>query len=350
MVETYLADLEARIDPAVEDELLGSWQQFCDGQASPGIFAPRRRQSSPPGVEWPRVWVNDALDQPERMVLQQLGGCSAALASGSGAVLNVRSNFGTGILASLFGVTAFPMERELDTLPTNYPVVGGKEGIQRLLDRGVPDTRRQLMAKVLAMGAYYLELFQRYPKIQRYVQIYHPDFQGPIDNVELLWGSGLFLDLVDDPDQVSALLGLVTDTYIQSMRAWFELVPPRGETSAHWGLLHRGHVMLREDSLMNLSPSIYRDLILPHDQRIFDEFGGGAIHFCGRGTHFISHLSGLRGLAAINLSQPELNDMEKIYRFTVDRGINLLDLKHSAAESALARGRDLHGRVHCGFS
>ena len=347
MLETYLADLENRIDPAVEDELLANWQQFCDGQAPEGIFAPRRRKVSPPGVEWPRVWINDALDDPEMMVLQQLGSCSATLASGSGNVMNVRSNYGTGILASLFGVRAFRMERELDTLPTNYPLTGGKDGIRRALDAGAPDVRAGLMTRVLAMGAHYLEIFARYPKIQRYVHIYHPDLQGPIDNVELLWGSGMFLDIIDEPELVSAFLELVTDTYCQALRNWFDLVPPRGKYAAHWGVMHRGQVMLREDSLMNLSPAIYRDLIRPQDQRVFDEFGGGAVHFCGRGTHFISHLASLNGLSAVNLSQPHLNDMEKIFQHTLDRGINLLSLQRDAAAVALARGRDLRGRVHC---
>lgn len=348
MIETYLNDLEERIDPAVEDELLASWQQFCDGQAPAGIFAPARRKASPAWVAWPRVWTNDALDNPEMMLLQQLGGCSAALASGSGTVMNVRSNFGTGILASMFGVKAFRMDHELDTLPTNYPLPGGKDGIRRALEVGVPDARAGLMDNALAMGARYLEWFARYPKIQRYVHIYHPDLQGPIDNVELLWGSGMFLDILDEPELVSAFLGLVTDTYCRALHAWFDLVPPSGAYSAHWGLLHRGQVMLREDSLMNLSPALYRDLIRPHDQRVFDEFGGGAVHFCGRGTHFIAHLASLNGLSAINLSQPHLNDMEKIFQHTLDRGINLLSLQRDAAAAALARGRDLRGRVHCG--
>lgn len=55
----------------------------------------------------------------------------------------------------------------------------------------------------------------------------------------------------------------------------------------------------------------------------------------------------LRGLYAINLSQPHLNDMEKVYRHTVDKGIKLLNLAREAAEAALASGRDLRGQVHC---
>jgi hypothetical protein len=97
---------------------------------------------------------------------------------------------------------------------------------------------------------------------------------------------------------------------------------------------------------MNLSPRMVREFATPYDQRLLDEFGGGAIHFCGRGDHYIEGLGALRGLHAINLSQPGLNDMEKIFTNTVDRGINLIGLDREAAEAALGRGRDLRGRVH----
>jgi hypothetical protein len=96
---------------------------------------------------------------------------------------------------------------------------------------------------------------------------------------------------------------------------------------------------------MNLSPEMVGQFVLPYDQRLLDTFGGGVIHFCGKGDHFIESLSTLRGLYAVNLSQPQMNDMERIYQYTVDRGINLLGLKEEAARQALARSRDLHGRV-----
>ncbi len=54
----------------------------------------------------------------------------------------------------------------------------------------------------------------------------------------------------------------------------------------------------------------------------------------------------MRGVFAVNLSQPDLNDMEKIFRNTVDTNIIMLDLKRSAVDDALARGRDLRGFVH----
>ncbi|MCF7838105.1 MAG: hypothetical protein K9N49_05700 [Candidatus Marinimicrobia bacterium] len=45
------------------------------------------------------------------------------------------------------------------------------------------------------------------------------------------------------------------------------------------------------------------------------------------------------------MSQPHLNDMEIIYRHTVDRGIPLLGFSRAAALEALAAGRDLRHLV-----
>jgi hypothetical protein len=54
----------------------------------------------------------------------------------------------------------------------------------------------------------------------------------------------------------------------------------------------------------------------------------------------------LAGLGAINLSQPEYNDMELIFQHSIDRGILIIGLRRDAAEAALRNGRTLHGRVH----
>ena len=102
--------------------------------------------------------------------------------------------------------------------------------------------------------------------------------------------------------------------------------------------------MLREDSLMNLSPQTYADLIRPYDQRIFDEFGGGCVHFCGRGDHYIDKASELKGITAINMTQPEYNDLETIFKHTVDKAIKILCLPIEAVGSV---NRPFRGQIQC---
>jgi hypothetical protein len=347
-IRPYLADLEARIDPAVEDGLLAAWRAFTAGQFHGDLFLPQRARKAPAGLPWPAVRVNEALADFDRMLLQQLAGCSAALASGSGALLDVRCNYGSSILPSVFGVKLFIMDDVYNTLPTSEPVAGGTEGIRRLVDAGVPDFSLGFGPRVFEMGQRFVAAFADFPKVRTYVHIYHPDLQGPMDVSEVLWGSGMFVELLDRPELVHRLLSLIVESYTAFLRRWQQIVAPMpGVSDSHWSMLHGGHIMLRDDSAMNLSPAMFDEFIAPYNQRLLDAFGGGAEHFCGRGEHFISRMCALRNLHAIAMSQPDWNDMETIYRHTVDRGVKLIGLARSAADQALARGRDLHGQVHC---
>lgn len=348
MIEPYLQDLESRIDPAVEEQLMTEWTAFSEGRWEGGIFSPRRPALTPPGIDWPHVLVDDTLDSFEMMARQQLEGCSGALAQGSGAIMAVRANFGTSILPSLFGAELFIMDRDTDTLPTSWALPGGMATIRQLVERGVPEFAPQTLGgRALAMGRYLVELFADYPRIRQHVHIYHPDLQGPMDICELLWGSSLFLDIVDEPELAKDFLALLTETYAQYLDAWHAIVPPAPERAVHWSMQHRGTIMLRDDSAMNFSPAMFEEFIEPYDQQLLDRFGGGAIHFCGRGEHYIHRLPEMRGLRAINMSQPDYNDMETIYRNTVDRGVQIVGLQRATAQEALAAGRDLRGRVHC---
>jgi hypothetical protein len=347
MIERYLDELERRIDPCVEEQLLSEWKAFLERKVTAGFFSPHRTNPSPPDVEWPEISVNEALDSPENMALQQLSECSVALAEGTGAIMNVRTNYGTGILSSVFGGEVFRMDDELNTLPTTRPLDGGCDAIRRLLDAGPPDLATGYGGKCFDTGRYFVDLFRNYPNISKYVHIYHPDLQGPMDIAELLWGSKLFVDLIDLPDLAHSLLRLITEAYIRFMRQWEEIVPPQNGYASHWGLLHKGRIMLRDDSAMNLSSEMFGEFIGPYDQQLLSEFGGGAIHFCGRGDHYIHHLAEMKGVYGVNMSQPECNDMERIFKNTIDKQIAIIGLPREAAESAANRGRDLHGMVHC---
>jgi hypothetical protein len=166
-----------------------------------------------------------------------------------------------------------------------------------------------------------------------------------VDVAEVVWGSDFFYAFHDAPDFLKRFLDLITETYAAFMRAWFGLVGRPGTYATHWGMMFKGVLMIRNDSLMNLSPEAYAEFARPMDQRLFDEFGrAGGMHFCGRGDHYIAAMSRMEGLTAVAMSQPHLNDMETIYRNTVDKGIKLIGLRHDAARSA---GRPLRGQVQC---
>jgi hypothetical protein len=292
------------------------------------------------------VGVNEFFENPEQMLYHELRLCSAVLDSGGGRVLNVRCNYSTAILPSLFGTPLYMMDAALNTLPTALALEGGVPALRALVERGAPDLRAGLGARVFDMADRFMEVLARRPALKRHVRIYHPDLQGPMDVCEVIWGSSIFLGAYDEPELLHRLLALVTDAYERFMHAWARYERPGEQPyNAHWGLVIKGRVMLRDDSAMNFSPDMYREFVAPYDSRLLKQFGG-AVHFCGRGDHYLDQLVRLPGLTAVNLSQPNYNDMEKVFSLTVDRGIPLQGLKPTAAEAALASGRDLRGLAH----
>ena len=343
VLDACLEDLSHRIDEQQEADFRSAWIDFLEDRYPGEYWLPPARSPAPPQVDWPKILVNQALADPEAMLLQQFGLCSEMLAEGGNTCLNVRCNYGTVIIPLLFGCELFLMEEKLDTLPANHPLPS-LDAVRAAVDAGVPDLNQGYGAQVFETAQRFLQVLEKYPVLQRNIALYHPDVQGPIDNAETTWGSTLFYAFHDEPDLVHDFLNLQTETYAAFMRRWYALLPPAPQYSNHWGLMHKGVITLRNDSLMNLSPQAYVDFVRPLDQRLFDEFGGGIIHYCGRGDHFIPAMCQMTGLTAITLSQPHMNDMDVIYRHTVDQKIKLLLLDHTAAENA---NRPLHGQVHC---
>jgi hypothetical protein len=124
----------------------------------------------------------------------------------------------------------------------------------------------------------------------------------------------MFLDFLDRPDDVKSALDLITRTYERYMAHWAALVPDsvRDGYSAHWGLLLKGGLMLRDDSVVNLSPAIHEEFVQPYDGRLLTRLGGGTIHFCGRGVHCVRAMTACPALHAAHVSQPHLNDMTQL--------------------------------------
>lgn len=340
-----LEDLERRLDATTEDDMTKQWEDFLDGHFDGDIFTPRRKNVTQSGIELPNIHINDAVNDLELMLRAQLVSAAQALSTQTHTPC-VRANYGTGILSSLFGAEVYVMPREMNTLPTTR-AFSDIEQIPALLDAGVPSLTNGFGQQVFDFGELCAETFAHYPLVNKYVEVYHPDVQGPLDIAELLLGSEMFYAMYDDPELVHGLLELITETYIAFMEKWFSLIPSQNDIHCHWTFLrHKGQILLRNDSAMNLSPDLYKEFSVPYDSRLLKHFDGGVMHFCGRGDHYIEALCSIPGLTGIQMSQPHLNDMEIIYKHTVDKGIPLLAFSRQHAEKDLKRSGGLHHKVH----
>jgi hypothetical protein len=250
----------------------------------------------------------------------------------------------------MYGAEIFIMPYETNTLPCARKLPGAACDIKRILDRREMDFSRALAGRVFDFAERWAEVSLPYESVRRYVYMYNPDLQGPLSLAELLWGSDLFMAIFDEAQTVRAVLDFFADVIISFLKKFHTLCPPfDAGHSVEWGLLHRGGVIIRNDTATNISGDMYGEFAKPADERIISAFGGG-IHFCGRGDHYIERVSQISGLSVINLSQPECNDMEIIYQNTIDKGILIIGLPSAAVKKAVLSGRNLRGRVHCGAS
>ena len=279
-----LEDIERRIDPETEEDYVGQWEDFLYDRFDGEVFSPTRKQIAKSELELPDININDAIEDYNVMLLKELSAVSNSLASKNGN-LSVRANYGTGILSSLFGAELFIMPRHQNTLPTTKPF-NDTAKIEEMIENGVPDLMGGFGNKVFEFGEFCKEAFSKYPKVSKYVKVYHPDLQGPLDICELLWGGEMFYSMYDEPELVHSALSLVTDTYSAFLNKWYGLFPSDSHMNPHWNTLwHRGNIFLRCDSAMNLSPEFYKEFAKPYDLLLLDRFDGGAMHFCGRGDH-----------------------------------------------------------------
>lgn len=322
-ITPYLEDIESRIIPEQEEKLRSAWFDFADGKNIEGPFVPPVRKPVPSDLSWPHVYVNDALDDDDLMLLSQLECCNRLLSTPSDMLMSVRPNYGVGILASLFGAVPFYMDYEKDCLPNVYPLQGGISAIHTLLEKPEIDLCAGFGERVFRFAQTMAEIRRKYPKIGRYVFLDTPDCQSSMDICELLWGSDYFYALYDEPETVHALLERITVVYKDFMEKWFSIVPQQSPYHVYLGRVVRGSIFLRDDSAMNLSPELYEEFVFPYDKELLEHFKGGGIHFCGRGEHFIPKMTTTPFLTGIDMSQPHLNNMEEILACTIDRGIPL---------------------------
>ncbi|MBR5009822.1 MAG: hypothetical protein IKY06_04185 [Clostridia bacterium] len=319
LLKTYLDDIESRIDERTEDEILkylAAWSRHEAGSQD----RPRGRKASPSRLDWPKININDAIADDDAMLLSEFASVNQRLSLDSCYPLRVRCNFGVGNVASAFGAELFVMPRESNTLPNVKKL--GEDKCLELIDKPLPGLYAGNFEHVYRVGRLFRQIADSYPKIGRFVHVEQPDLQGPMDNLELLWGSDIFLALFDMPDEIHSLLDKITAYIKAQMDNWLALFPENRGRSNFFRYVEGGSFVVRDDSAMNLSPKFYSEFIAPYDGRLLNEYGG-IVHFCGKGDHFIERLTALPGLKGINMSQPHLNDMEKVFSATIDKGIHL---------------------------
>lgn len=285
-----LAWLGERIDPAnlaaAERLQLAAWN-YEAVERTPCLLLDLR----PP--EWPLFQYSETLDDPEKMLWNELLQVYTGVRLRDDRMLTVRPHFGCGIVASLFGAR---IRRMGDAIPWVEPL-DSSDAIRCLVAGGVPDFSAGFGPRVIDTLRLYREYLADYPEIR----IFLCDTQGPLDTALLLWGAGLYEAMRDDPSLVHALLDLITETTIAFTRRQKEAAGEAKDQIRHFWYRVPGGVRVVDDVAMNLSPGMYAEFARPYNERILAAFGGGYMHYCGHLLKTQEQRLETRGLRGIEM-------------------------------------------------
>lgn len=257
----------------------------------------------PPIIVWPLHYIvfgtpaervaPDMFEHPSKILDFQLRLCDDHMAA-------VDDDFqpylvpysGTCVLASSFGLN-------VDFHPGRDPSPGSP-CIKTAADVAalrMPDPEKDgLMPRVLEIAAY-MKDHGGYP-------VSLTDTQSPLDELILMCGhERLYVWMYEEPNLVHDLFSMATEALIAWVKAQKAVTGEPidvcyGEQGV-WVPPPCG-VWLADDEAVNLPAYLYEEFIAPHYSRIFKEFGGGVLHFCGRGYHLGDAVLGIEGLRAVN--------------------------------------------------
>jgi hypothetical protein len=332
-----LRQLADTLDPAREQEIAHCHQRAL-------TFEPVERlplvvsYPLPPVDPWQPFPHHEIFDDPEKMLFNELvSAWDTHLVYrplvGDDLPATIRANFGTVLVASTFGARVEQVE---DNPPWVRPFRSRAE-LAAGLSRGPADLTAGWLPRVVERYRFYREVLALFPPLPDVIRLVLPDLQGPVDTLEMMCGSALYADLIDDPAFVTQALDTLGAAQVSLARQLAPLVNdgPAGFSHQH-GFMIRGRITLRDDSAIMVSPRMYRRQIAPHDERVLAEMGGGGIHSCGNFMHNVGAMLELPSLQCLDFGQSPLNDVDAIYARAKPRRIALVRIQVTAEE--LRRG------------
>ena len=328
-----LDHLEETLDPARQERIEALYRQALNWepvQRLPLVLSYPLPEDAP-FRPYPHSQV---FDDPEVMLYNELThafGTSIACRDRLGDDLpcTIRANFGTVIIASLFGARV----EQVDENPPWVRPLEAPDAYKAILDRDPLDYSQGWCPRVIARYRFYRETLQSYPKLRQVIKLVLPDLQGPLDTAELLRGSELYLDFCQQPDLVSRVLGHIARAQVGYARHLAAYVTDKVEGWAHQhATMIRGNILLRNDSSIMISTEMYDNLVAPHDGYVLREMGGGGIHSCGRFEHQVPGYLRLPGIRCIDLGQPEMNDLDRIYAAVRPQRVSLIRISVDKGE------------------
>lgn len=334
-LKSLLEHLEHTVHPAASDTLYERTLRWEAVERLPISVA----YPLPADTHFPPYRHREVFADPEKMLFNELVHAFETSILHHATVqddlpFTIRANFGTGVIASLFGT-------RIEQVDDNPPWVRSFEKLdafQRVFDHDPLDFSRGWCPRVVERYEFYCATLAAYPRLNRAVRLVLPDLQGPMDTAEMLRGSEWYVDLVERPEMADRLLGLLAKAQVGFARRLQPLLNdgPPGFCHQHATAL-AGNILIRNDSAIMISPAMYREQVAPHDEWVLREMGGGGIHSCGNIGYLALEYLRLPSLRSLDLGQPEQNDLDALHALVRERKVALIRV--DVSEDELLSGR-----------
>ncbi|MBT3272721.1 MAG: hypothetical protein HN368_06180, partial [Spirochaetales bacterium] len=130
------------------------------------------------------------------------------------------------------------------------------------------------------------------------------DNHGPLTlAVQIIGYDKLFYWMQEYPEKIHKLMDLLSDTVI----AWVKhqkkiLGQPMNQCFGNQGAYVPDGVgvWFSDDDAVIISGELYREFVVPYNEKILKAFDGGIIHFCGNGNQHIESFKSMEHLRGIN--------------------------------------------------
>jgi hypothetical protein len=204
--------------------------------------------------------------------------------------------FGTGVLASAFGCRIKPATGHGDDPGVVSTCIHTPTDIARLK---IPDPYQAgEMPKVIE--------FMAYAKQNSDLPVGLSDINSPLCTAAQLCGyDKLFVWMYEEPEAVHDLFATISETLIRWVKVQKEIIgEPLNQSNGLqgvWSPAGNG-IWLSDDDLVSVGPELYGEFVVPYYSKIFAAFGGGTIHFCGKGNHQLDNLLKITSIRAVNNS------------------------------------------------
>ncbi len=236
----------------------------------------------------------------------------------------LRVEFGTAVVASLFGIE---VQVKDDSLP--FAREAPARSLEELLALPEPELTAGLGPKLLAFNRAIRAALPEGYSLQL------PDTQGVFNTAHLVRGNDILMDFYDDPERLGQFFARVGSVQRRLIEA---LVPEVTPAPAGWfydlGTLWQGTARVSNCSMEMISPAFYREHVRAHDMKLLADLGGGRVHYCGSHTDVLIDFTSLPGVSGVDFSY-ELHDFRRVLAETPLSGVILASL--GSVDGAAAR-------------